>query len=104
MRLVARANLHGLHAGFGFGPGLERAVVDDRGRRRGRLGVDDSALLGGGVAHDIDFLRTCRLRDRGGGESQCADHQNFFQSILLGFVDDAGIKPPGRAIVPLFPE
>jgi hypothetical protein len=35
--LVACADLHGLHAGLGFHPGLERAVVDDRDIGRGRL-------------------------------------------------------------------
>lgn len=79
---VRGADLHGLHAGLGFGPGLEGAVVDDRGGGRRRFGVNDGALLGRCVAHDVNFLRTCGLRDRGGDKGQCADNQDFFQGFL----------------------
>ena len=51
-RSVFRANLHRLHAGFGFGPGLEHAVVND-GRCGGRLLVDNGTFLRRRIPHDI---------------------------------------------------
>jgi len=69
-RSVFGANLHGLHAGLGFGLGLEYAVVDD-GRCGGRLLVDDGALLARRVPHDIVLGGHRRLREgRSGGERQ----------------------------------
>ena len=101
--LVGGADLHGLHAGFGFGPGLERAVVHyGRGRGR-RLGVNDGALLGGAVANDVEFGGVRRLRDARRREYHCANHQNLFQGVLLLF-HDAKSKPAEKPIVPLLPE
>ena len=84
--LVLRADLHGLHAGFGFGLGLEGAVVDDCGRGGRRLGFDDGALLSRRVPHDVEFRRTCSLCNRGGSKSQCADDQNLFKASSLSFL------------------
>ena len=52
---VFRANLHGFHASLGFRSGLERAVVDNGRRRRGRLLINDGAFLGRRVPHDVEF-------------------------------------------------
>lgn len=54
-RLLLGADLGGLHAGLGFSLGLVGAVVHDGGGRRGGLGVHDGALLGRGIAHDVEF-------------------------------------------------
>ncbi|MDX6614318.1 MAG: hypothetical protein QOD75_3504 [Blastocatellia bacterium] len=59
--LVLRADLHRFHAGFGFGPGLERPVVDHGRRRSGRLLVDDGAFLRRRIAYHVKF-RDGRLR------------------------------------------
>jgi hypothetical protein len=58
------ANLHGLHAGFGFRTGLENTVIDHGRCRRRWLLVDDGALLRGGVSHDV---KLSRLRISTGG-------------------------------------
>jgi len=43
--LFFRADLHGFHAGLGFGLGLEYSVVNDRGCRGRRLLINNGALL-----------------------------------------------------------
>jgi hypothetical protein len=82
-RSVFRANLHCLHAGFGFGLGLEHTVIND-GRRGGRLLVDNGTLLRRRVPHDVVFGRDSGLRK---GRSThyrdgCACKQKFFHSSI----------------------
>lgn len=69
LRSVFRTDLHCFHARFGFGPGLEHAVVDYR-RRCGRLFVDDGAFLGGCIPHDIIFRGDRGLRQGRSGRKR----------------------------------
>ena len=67
-RSVFRTNFHRLHAGFGFGPGLEDTVIN-YGRCSGRLFIDNGAFLGSRVPHNIVFARDSGLRQgRSDGE------------------------------------
>jgi hypothetical protein len=68
---VFRANLHRLHAGLGFGPGLEHAVVDYR-RCGGRLLIDNGAFLGSCIPYDVVFRRNGGLR-KGRSDRECHD-------------------------------
>jgi len=68
LQSVLGANLDGLHASLGFGPGLERAVIDNRRGGRGRLFVDNGALLGRGVPHDVEFGGLRERRSDGKGD------------------------------------
>ena len=72
-RLVFRANLHSLHASFGFRLGLEDAVVDNGGGRGRRLRIHHGAFLGRGVPHHVELGGHGRLGDDGRGKGERAD-------------------------------
>ena len=77
-RSVFRTDLHRLHASFRFGPGLEHAVINYR-RRGSRLFIDNGALLGSCIPHDIVFARNNGLRkSRRGGESDDGARKHKF--------------------------
>ena len=61
---LLRADLGRLHAGLGFGLGLEDAVVDDGGRRAGRLGFNHRALLRGGCRERRNIRQPSQSRLR----------------------------------------
>jgi len=83
-RSVFRTNLHGLHAGFRFGPRLEHTVIND-GRCGGRLFIDNGAFLGSRISHHIVLGRNSGLRkgrsDRKRDES--ARKQKFLHGSFL---------------------
>jgi hypothetical protein len=82
--LVLGAHFGGLHAGLGLGLSLEGAIVDDRGRRRGRLFVDDCALFGRGIADHIILARNDGGlgKCRGHGEGRyCGSDQKLLPSV-----------------------
>jgi len=67
LRSSVGADLHRLHAGLGFGPCFEGAVVDDGRCGCGRLLVDDGAFLRRCIMHDVVFGRGLR-ESRSDGE------------------------------------
>src|SRR5689334_14434111 len=66
--LLLGADLRGLHRGLRLDLRLVNAVAYDGRGRGGRLAVDDGALLGGRVAHDVEFggARGLRAQSEGG--------------------------------------
>src|SRR4051794_37795193 len=62
---VAAANSDRLHAGFSFGPALERYRADLDDRAGCRPLVDDGAFLGGAVLHHIILRRRLSRRRHG---------------------------------------
>lgn len=80
MSLVLGANFRCLHPALGFGFRLERAVVDHSGRRAGGLAIYNRALLGCGVADNIEVSER-RLRESGDRKKS----QSTGQDRLLHF-------------------
>ena len=97
LQSVLGANLDGLHPGLGFGPGLERAVVDNGRGGRGRLLVDNRALLGRGVPHDVKFgcLRERRSDGKGDDNGRKQKLLHVFLQWCLSFVKN---KSSGRLV------
>src|SRR5689334_1788310 len=61
---VLSPNLSRLHTAFGFGFRFERAIIDHSGGCAGWLAIDDRALLGCGIADNIEVSER-RLRESG---------------------------------------
>src|SRR4051794_32347799 len=70
LRSLVGADFHGLHAGLGFGPCLEGAVVDDGRCGCRRLLVDDGALFRRRIANNVILGRGLR---KGGSNSERCD-------------------------------
>jgi hypothetical protein len=76
LSLVRRADLDGLHAGFGFSLGLVDGIAADHSYlRRGRLRLRDRAFLRLDVLHHVE-----RLRERRCSKGRHAAATNFILS------------------------
>ena len=100
MPLLLGADFSGLHGGLSLRLGLVDAVAHDRRGGRRRLGVDHRALLGRGVAHDIELggARSLRTQDECG--EGAADNQPVHLSLLRS---DPNHERERQAKVPFVP-